>query len=140
MKSKTRKKRTPLAIAKDNAWTWMSRYIRLRDSDAKGMCKCVTCDTRKPWRDMQAGHFIPAGRGNAVRWNETNVHGQCMRCNVNLGSNGPEYFKFMVKTYGQDFVDDLIIMSHSPRKISIQEYREKAYYYENSARELGYEI
>jgi len=36
-----------------------SKYIRLRDSDKNGYCKCVTCPKTGFWTKdgMQAGHF-----------------------------------------------------------------------------------
>lgn len=115
-------KRKTISSAKKKAWAWFSRYIRLRDSDEYGMCKCVTCDNRKPWKEMQAGHFIAAAQGNATRYLEDNVHGQCYRCNINLGGNGAEYYPFMVNQYGANRVDELRRLSNTTLRISIEEF------------------
>ena len=130
--------KSKLKKSKDKAWMWLSRYIRLRDS-VNGICKCVTCDTVKPWKQMQAGHFIPAGRGNAVRYVEENIHAQCYRCNINLGGFGAVYYPFMVEKYGQEFVDDLIVRSHGTLKISVQQFEDMAAEFEEKARALGYD-
>ena len=57
-----------------------SEYIRRRDADYAGYCRCVTCGKVQHWREMDAGHFVPRDR-IATRWDETNVHPQCRECN-----------------------------------------------------------
>jgi hypothetical protein len=57
-----------------------SLYIRLRDSDHQGVCKCITCGDFKHYAQMDAGHFVT--RDNMVtRWEEQNVNAQCPHCN-----------------------------------------------------------
>lgn len=69
-----------LSSAKSTADVYFSRYIRLRDSDSNGMCKCITCDTVKHWKDMDCGHF-QSRRYTATRYHEQNANAQCQRCN-----------------------------------------------------------
>ena len=69
-----------LSSAKGTADIYFSRYIRLRDSDSNGMCKCITCDTVKHWKDMDCGHF-QSRRYTATRYHEQNANAQCQRCN-----------------------------------------------------------
>ena len=91
--------------AKKKACAVFSKYIRTKY--AKGnFVQCVTCGRTKEIKQMQAGHFIP-GRHNVVLYDERNCHPQCYVCNVVLGSNGPKYYKFMLKKYGQKVIDDL---------------------------------
>ncbi len=104
---------------KKKVWTEFSKYIRLRDSDENGWCKCCTCDYREHWKNFQAGHFI-AGRNNSILFEETCVHAQCRRCNYNEG-NGPEYFIFMENTYGRDEIDRLRALKHATVKFSVSE-------------------
>lgn len=73
---------------------------------------------------MQAGHFIPKAQGNAIYFIEENVHPQCYRCNINLGGNGPEYYKFMLDTYGQEKIDELMEKSKTVVKFTIHDYEE----------------
>ena len=62
-----------------------NKFIRERDQD-KG---CVSCGAPV----SQAGHFYSAGHYAALRFNENNVHGQCVRCNMYLSGNLNEYRK-----------------------------------------------
>ena len=58
-----------------------SKYIRLRDSDPEGYCRCATCGEVHHWTKIQAGHFI-SRKHYSTRWDEENVHAQCVACNV----------------------------------------------------------
>ena len=57
-----------------------SEYIRKRDANKKGMCKCITCSKEFAWNDIDAGHFISRKEMN-TRWDERNVAAQCKYCN-----------------------------------------------------------
>lgn len=61
--------------------TWHSRYIRLRDTDSNGICRCFTCSS---WvghpKDCTNGHYIKRDR-YSVKYHERNVHAQCLSCN-----------------------------------------------------------
>ena len=57
-----------------------SEYIRKRDANKKGMCKCITCSKQFAWNDIDAGHFISRKEMN-TRWDERNVAAQCKYCN-----------------------------------------------------------
>jgi len=61
--------------------TIFSKYIRLRDSDPEGYCRCSTCGEVHHWTKIQAGHFI-SRKHYSTRWDEENVHAQCVACNV----------------------------------------------------------
>ena len=83
-----------------------SEFIRLRDSDAHGYCRCITCTNRAPWKEMDAGHFISRDR-KAVRWNEHNVHAQCPRCNRFRGGEQFLHGQAIDKLYGEGTVEGL---------------------------------
>jgi len=57
-----------------------SEYIRKRDADKKGVCKCITCQREFKWDELDAGHFI-SRKEMSVRWDERNVKSQCHYCN-----------------------------------------------------------
>lgn len=57
-----------------------SEYIRKRDANKKGICKCITCQREFKWNDIDAGHFI-SRKEMATRWDEQNVAAQCKHCN-----------------------------------------------------------
>ena len=74
-----------------NAW------IRNRDKD-KG---CISCGGPVE----NAGHYFSAGHYSALRFNETNVNGQCVHCNKWLHGNLINYRKGLVKKYGAETVE-----------------------------------
>ena len=61
--------------------TVFSKYIRLRDADTEGYCRCSTCGEVHHWTKIQAGHFR-SRKHYSTRWSEENVHAQCVACNV----------------------------------------------------------
>jgi len=96
-------------------WDWVSKYIRLRDSDENGWCKCCTCDAVKNWKEMQAGHFI-SRRHNETAWDEKNIDAQCVSCN---GYNHGEQYQHSVyidKKYGEGTAANLKIKSKITKK------------------------
>lgn len=70
-----------------------SKYIRQRD---KGIC--FTCGSKK---GVQAGHFIKRNH-KRLRFNLTNVHAQCVKCNHFLHGNDQEYIQQLIKYYGTE--------------------------------------
>lgn len=57
-----------------------SLYVRIRDADVNGICKCITCPTKGHYTDFDAGHYIHRADLN-TRWHPKNVRGQCRNCN-----------------------------------------------------------
>ena len=99
--------------AKDKAWDAFSKYIRLRDAikttGTTYEAICVTCSRKYPTTGrgtMQAGHF-QSGRSNAILIDEKGVHAQCYGCNCGKKGNPIPYYKFMLKEYGQEVIDDI---------------------------------
>lgn len=80
-------------------WKVFSEYIRLRDADKDGICKCFTCNHRAHWKKMDCGHGI--GRQHwGTRYNEKNNHSQCKKCNGFEGGMREVYRENMDKKYG----------------------------------------
>lgn len=77
-KSKVKKNDRQKLIAKLDSI--FSEFIRLRDCDNNGLCKCITCGTYKHWRECDAGHFVTR-ENMGTRWEEENVNAQCPHCN-----------------------------------------------------------
>lgn len=95
-----------------------NKFIRLRDKD-KG---CVTCG--KPFRDKyDAGHFMSVGAYPNLRFNEDNVHGQCVHCNQHLHSNNAEYFIRLPERIGLDRFNKLLEQRNEPLKLTIPEIK-----------------
>jgi len=78
---------------------------------------CFTCDKEVESSNRQLGHFIPNSVGGALlRYNLDNLRIQCYYCNINLGGNGSEFYRRLVKEKGQDFVDKLFQLKHQTVK------------------------
>ena len=108
---------------KKTLWRWFSKFIRLRDSNKNGICACITCGRKHIWNggDMQAGHYIPAGRGNAVKYNEKNVNGQCVYCNFYLSANLSKYIIAIDKKWGKGTANRLEKESTKTKTFTEQE-------------------
>jgi hypothetical protein len=63
-----------------------SKYIRLKNSDANGICGCFTCANRVRWQEIQCGHYI-SRKCMFLRWDERNTAPQCSNCNCNKNGN-----------------------------------------------------
>jgi hypothetical protein len=60
---------------------------------------------------QQAGHYYSTSQcpQPSMVFNEQNVHGQCIRCNMFLEGNRQGYLKGLLKRYGKDYVGSLEI-------------------------------
>lgn len=101
----------------NKAWTVFSEFVRKRGMDANGINVCVTCGKRDHWKNLHAGHFYH-GKGWLSYMDECNVHPQCNKCNTYLGGNLIEYSEFVRKIYGNDIIDILRELRHTPWKPS----------------------
>ena len=91
-----------------------SEFIRRRDSDKDGNCRCCTCGVVRPWKEMHAGHYVGREARN-TRWEEKNVHAQCPSCNTFHEGRKPEYTLFLQKKYGTEIVEQLVVAGKRPR-------------------------
>lgn len=106
-----------------------SEYIRLRNADSNGFCRCVTCGKHFHWTKIQNGHYM-SRKYMSTRFSEMNCHPQCMPCNVMNHGNIPVYRMWLVKRYGQDEVERLEFTAlNKVAKISEWEYRQMIEYY-----------
>jgi hypothetical protein len=110
----------------------MSDYIRARDKYT-----CVTCGKQGNNKTIDNGHFI-SRRYWIWRYDERNGHAQCKRpCNKDLGGNWPEYYDFMIKTYGQAVVDELINGKHKLANYTVPDLLEIEQYYKDKLEALN---
>lgn len=110
-----------------------NEFIRKRDSvQFNKAFHCISCGEWKTIDQMNAGHYHAAGNNESVRWDERNVNGQCIQCNLHLHGNLLGYQKGMIKKYGQKVLDELEIKRFNLSKMHkfevtllIQQYKEK---------------
>jgi len=114
-----------LSSAKKTCDQWFSKYIRLRDADANGMCKCITCDTAKNWKEMDAGHFM-SRRYMATRYDEMNCHAQCQRCNQYGAGEQYLHGKMIDALHGEGHADYLEEQSKKLTKYNKQQLMDLA--------------
>lgn len=98
-------------------------YIRWRDTRPSGNAQCISCSKIVTFGEStcHAGHYHSVGARSDLRFNEDNVHAQCMHCN-----NFQEASKV-----GTTFKDNLIYKIGKKRFKALdtrikQDYSEKA--------------
>jgi hypothetical protein len=92
----------------------VNNYIRLRDA-GQG---CISCGIyySTVW---QAGHFISVGANRTIRYNEDNIHLQCVVCNLNMGGNVGPYRPRLIAKIGAKTVEWLEGW-HAPVKSTVE--------------------
>lgn len=110
-----------LAKVLDDTAVLMQKYVRLKDFVSNGgFCKCVTCGKTGHWKEFDGGHFI--SRTYTIhKILEKNIHPQCKGCNRFGHKCHDDYSMYMIDTYGEDFVRELI----DTKRISIKRDRQE---------------
>ena len=99
--------------------TIFSIYIRLRDANKDGFCKCISCQKINHWKDVDAGHFI--GRSHLItRYDPKNVYAQCRYCNRYLAGNQYLY-SVSLKKIDSNLPEKLLRKSRKTIKLSNDE-------------------
>ncbi len=94
----------------------LQRLVRVKAAVAAnngGYIKCVTCGKVDHFNNLQGGHFIERGK-KSVKLVEEQIWPQCQQCNawrMKTTSGVLEYRAYMVDTYGEKFVQELIELS-----------------------------
>jgi hypothetical protein len=115
---------------------WFSRFIRLRDSDENGYCKCITCNTVLYWKSMDNGHYVKRQHQGA-RFHEKNCHAQCKVCNWQEQGRNDVYKQVIIERYGQQEHDLLKFAERHTTKHSCLEIKLIAKEYQKKAKDLA---
>lgn len=87
-----------------------SEFIRIRDANKDGICKCITSGQYFHWTECDAGHFIT--RDNmATRWEEENVNAQGRGDNRFKSGKQYEHGQAIDRKYGPGTADKLLAKS-----------------------------
>jgi hypothetical protein len=78
----------------------VNEYIRLRDATLP----CISCGTFESYPYWTAGHFLSVGAHPELRYEEDNIHKQCVRCNKHLAGNVIAYRINLLAKIGADGV------------------------------------
>jgi hypothetical protein len=106
-------------------------FIRMRDKDKN----CISCD-RKLIGKFDAGHFFSVGAYPNLRFNENNVHGQCVHCNRDKHGNVKEYDLRLQKLLSDTEYQNLLESRNKPLKLSIDDVKELILIYRQKIKEL----
>lgn len=108
-----------------------NRYVRLRDHGQP----CISCG--RPWAEnFQAGHYIPRGRGSALRFDADNIHAQCPQCNLYESGNLIQYRRGLIAKIGAARVEEMETAGYAAKKWTVAELQEIKAYYRAKAKEL----
>ena len=122
------------SMSEDKLWKNFSLFIRLRDcpTDARGYARCITCGSVHHYKELQAGHYIRR-RHRAVKYDERNVHAQCVDCNKYGNGKEAEHRAAIVEKYGEEVAvwleehkRDITKWSHAEVEALSTYYRVKA--------------
>lgn len=104
------------ARAEKRALKALSDFVRERDR-----WTCYTCGKKGDKTNMDAGHFF-SRRYTAIKFDETNVHCQCVGCNKYKSGNMIEYMKRFMIDYGAEHFERLDRKKNEYHKTSALEY------------------
>ena len=95
-----------------------NEFIRLRDRNQP----CISCDKKLPAK-YDAGHFYSVGAYPNLRFNEDNVHGQCVECNQHRHGNLLEYAPRLTERIGFERASKLMVLRNEPLRLSLEEIK-----------------
>jgi len=89
-----------------------SLWIRQRDADGNGYCRCITCNSLHQWRYLDAGHFM-SRQHEGTRYHEKNAHCQDKKCNNKNWNQGEQFLhgQYIDKRYGPGTAEKLSMLS-----------------------------
>ena len=110
------KKSITLPKLANRAQIAFNSWIRNRDKDNG----CICCGGLV----QHAGHYLSQGHHGAHRFDENNVHGCCIKCNVYLHGNLIEYRIGLIDKIGLKAVEELESRRNEVRKWQRSELEE----------------
>ena len=127
---KTEKENKSLSWLLKNTVIACHNYIRKRDEGKP----CVSC--KEPYNSRhQAGHFYKAELFSTLKFEETNIHNQCVGCNIHKDGNESQYrvnIQSRLTNYEYNRLNDLAkedkLSNHKWDREKLKEIR--AYYLE----------
>jgi Bacteriophage Lambda NinG protein len=112
---------------KKKLWAECKRIVRARYANKDGTWNCYTCGKHLtiPF-DAHTAHFIPkAACGTLMKFDLRNLRVCCYHCNINLGGNGSEFYRRLVRDEGQDYVDALFKDKNLTIKADAEYFKKK---------------
>ena len=110
-----------------------NKWVRLRDADQG----CISCGNPLGSK-YDAGHFWSAGGHSSVRFNENNVHAQCVSCNQHKHGNLIIYRDGLLSKIGLTKYEQLEKLAHSTRRYTKEELKELIALYKKKIKDSVY--
>jgi len=101
-----KKKKKTLPKLKHDLQKIFNKFIRQRDLNGNYF-KCIACGETKPKETCQAGHFYAVKGYDSMRFNEDNVHAECVSCNCFNESHLIGYAINLKNKIGEDRLNEL---------------------------------
>lgn len=105
----------------DDADVLVSRYVRMSAADDHSNVKCYTCPTVLPWKQMDAGHYVPRGC-LYLRHDLRNIRPQCQECN-RFKRGRPAQFSINLEKEQPGIVEELLHESRIVHHVTREELR-----------------
>lgn len=119
----------------DKLWRAFALFIKMRDADSNGYCRCITSGKLVHWSECDAGHFI-SRRHMATKYDEQNVHAQNRYSNRFCAGEQLIYAKAIDKKYGPGTSDRILARSRGTRKFEQFEIDALTKHYQEEAARL----
>jgi len=103
-----------------------NKYVRERDKNLP----CISCSKLLVGK-FDAGHYHNANNHWNVRFDERNVHGQCVYCNQHLSANLINYRSGLLNRIGEQQLAELDSIANETRKFTKSELYSIMAYYRN---------
>jgi hypothetical protein len=102
-------------------WKLTSEFVR-----RKAQGKCFTCSSIRPWKEMDAGHFIDRSVcGADLYFDLVNVQCQCTSCNRHKSGNKDIFALHLEEKFGKGVIQQLFVQKQLVRKWTDETYKEK---------------
>jgi hypothetical protein len=106
-------------------------YIRIRDTKQN----CISCQKPLPEK-YDAGHYYSVGSYPNLRFNEDNVHAQCVVCNQHKSGNLIEYTYNIEQRIGLERLEELKAKRNLPLKLPLDEIKQNITLYKSKIKQL----
>lgn len=132
---KEKSDKTSLGWLLINVRTICHDYIKLRDKYKP----CISCGF--PWnKNFQAGHFKKAELFSSLKFNEFNINGQCVGCNIRKDGNVQEYELRLPERIGIENFNEINKLAEIDHSLNHKWDREELIkikkYYQNKIKQL----
>ena len=123
--------KSDLAKAHKKLWEVFAVYIKERDK-----WTCITCGKQGRGSSMHAGHYTPRAH-NSLRYDERNVHAQCVGCNMFAEGRYDVYALKLIDLYGPNILTDLARTKEQIKKYTVPELVLMTLVYKQKIADLG---